>query len=196
MRWWLSLILVLLAVGTLRVAGCGDECGGCDDGNPCTRDTCDHYTRVIEEGYGCEPDETESGYACNHRRYSDGTPCGDGKVCLDGYCLNSCTVDCDDGNPCTSDQCSDSQECVNDPLPSMTLCYPISDRESVAGLCLDGVCTEPCHEDLGWDPCPVDSLQSHVCCPWAAEELRLYCVLASDCEQWRDESESAVELQP
>jgi hypothetical protein len=53
MKWLLSLVLVLLAVGTLRVVGCGDEEGltpcergrcfredACDDGDPCTHNLC------------------------------------------------------------------------------------------------------------------------------------------------------------
>ena len=43
MRWLVGFVLLLLALGTLRTVGCGDDdpCGGCDDGNPCTRDVCD-----------------------------------------------------------------------------------------------------------------------------------------------------------
>ena len=45
MRWLLSLVLVLLAVGTLRVVGCGDEADLCEDvlcedDNDCTTDAC------------------------------------------------------------------------------------------------------------------------------------------------------------
>ena len=42
MRYLAGFVFFLLALGTLRVVGCGDAspCGNCDDGNPCTMDTC------------------------------------------------------------------------------------------------------------------------------------------------------------
>jgi hypothetical protein len=46
-HWLLGFVLLLLALGTLRTVGCGDEspCGDCGDGNTCTRDFCDSFPR-------------------------------------------------------------------------------------------------------------------------------------------------------
>ena len=62
MKWLLSLVLVLLAVGTLRVVGCGDDdhfCVGEPVGTPCTFENGD-------DGLCLEVPDGEGGvrYAC------------------------------------------------------------------------------------------------------------------------------------
>ena len=110
MKWLLSLVLVLLAVGTLRVVGCGgDECGGCDDGDPCTEDRCVYAPEGfwnIDLNIGCSPEDPND-YHCTHRTRPDGFPCGGGNVCVDGGCTENLCQDvvCDDGLGCTEDEC-------------------------------------------------------------------------------------------
>ncbi|MEM6558654.1 MAG: hypothetical protein AAF605_02615 [Myxococcota bacterium] len=96
----------------------------CDDGNPCTLDT-------------CEPDST-----CSQVLAEDGISCGEveGSTCVQGACVApECIVaaNCDDGNPCTDDICDDFS-CSNPVLADQTSCS--SDGGS---RCVGGVCTEP-----------------------------------------------------
>ena len=99
--------------------GLDDDCDGdidnetCDDGNPCTTDTC----------LGAE--------GCNHEPLDSGE-CLDGDVCTvadhceAGVCVGT-LVDCGDDNPCTQDSCDGVGGCINAP---------------VVGVCDDGdACT-------------------------------------------------------
>ncbi|MBK8913180.1 MAG: hypothetical protein IPM64_01030 [Phycisphaerales bacterium] len=88
----------------------GDRCIGgvcvggppvvCDDGNPCTTDTCNPATGL-----------------CVFTPVPDGTPCNDGNACtgpdrcIGGNCTGAPIV-CDDGNPCTDDSCNPATGCV------------------------------------------------------------------------------------
>ena len=73
----------------------------CDDGNPCTLDSCD--------GAG----------GCSHAAVGDGTPCDDGNactvadICEAGSCSAGAAPDCDDGNVCTVDACDPASGCAN-----------------------------------------------------------------------------------
>lgn len=71
-----------------------DPCGApvdCDDGNPCTTDTCDPV-------HGCV--HVPIGIVCD-----DGNPCTAIDVCLSGRCVGV-NPGCDDYNPCTVDACT------------------------------------------------------------------------------------------
>lgn len=76
---------------------CVGELDSCDDQNPCTRDECD-------EGSGCshflEP------YGCD-----DNNLCTRGDRCEQGACLSGEPVNCDDGQPCTTDICDPETGC-------------------------------------------------------------------------------------
>ncbi|MEC9073471.1 MAG: hypothetical protein VX938_13855, partial [Myxococcota bacterium] len=68
----------------------------CDDGNPCTADTCDPVD-------GCLHSPTDEGEPCD-----DGDACTLETACDTGTCAcgDGCAApDCDDGNPCTADTC-------------------------------------------------------------------------------------------
>ena len=124
MRWLVGVVLFLLALGTLRMVGCGDEgpeCRtdeDCDDQNACTDDRC--YS------------------GCNHMPVQDWTPCDfDG---LDGICISGVCAEnpCDDGNECTDDLPGD--ECIYIPHHGGSC-----DWNGESGVCIDGVCEEdPC----------------------------------------------------
>lgn len=88
----------------------------CDDGNACTSDRCD-------VALGCVADAVMNGEACTFTGGAPGT-------CQDGDCAGCvAAADCDDGNPCTQDQCVGGS-CLNTPQ---------------SAVCDDG---DPCtHED-------------------------------------------------
>ena len=78
-----------------------DEDSDCDDGNPCTGNSC-------SDGW-CSPSDTEL----------NGTPCDDGDVCTigdscqEGACYGGAALACDDGNACTTDSCDSESGCTN-----------------------------------------------------------------------------------
>ena len=74
----------------------------CDDGNPCTDDTCDPATGCLNINITSNCDD---GNACT---YND--------TCFEGSCAGI-PIDCDDGDPCTTDTCDPAVGCINTPLP-------------------------------------------------------------------------------
>jgi hypothetical protein len=92
--------------------GTPNSCGdgtllNCDDGNPCTTDTCDAAT------------------GCVHTDNID--PCDDGSLCTlndtcGGGACHGTSLNCDDYNPCTVDSCDPQSGCVHVPEPEFTYC--------------------------------------------------------------------------
>ena len=80
----------------------GQGAKGCDDGTPCTADTCDPV-----EGCANKPDD---GAKCN-----DDNGCTDNDVCKGGSCQGN-AINCDDGDSCTLDACNGA--CVHQALSS------------------------------------------------------------------------------
>ncbi len=115
----------------------------CNDGNPCTEDSCDSETGCV---YG-----STSGAFCD-----DGDSCTVGDTCVDGACIGE-GESCNDGNPCTLDTCVGGQTCTNEALGG-TSC---DDGDACTGQDScgdDGVCVGPfpvtCDDG---DVCTVDS---------------------------------------
>ncbi len=79
----------------LCLAGEKDDC---DDGNPCTSDTCDAVA-------GCVYSLVDG--ACD-----DGDACTTGDHCAQGKCIPLDVTECGDGNPCTDDSCTPESGCV------------------------------------------------------------------------------------
>ncbi len=69
----------------------GGQVVNCDDGNPCTTDTCDSIS-------GCQ-------HANNTDECNDGNACTLGDVCSAGQCVAGPPMNCNDGNICTNDSC-------------------------------------------------------------------------------------------
>ena len=99
----------------------------CNDGNPCTTDSC-------QPQGGCQfiPADEEC---------SDGSKCTTGDHCLDGVCVITGFVDCEDDNPCTDDSCDPKVGCVNTanqaPCTDGTVCT-LGDQ-CVQNVCVPGV---------------------------------------------------------
>jgi hypothetical protein len=122
-------------------------CGGveCDDGNPCTEDSCDPTNgecRNLNATGDCE----------------DGDPCTAGEACDAGTCVGGAPVTCDDGDPCTEDVCLAGAGCRGIPTPG--LCDPeprcgdgrCDEGETCAVGATDGVCEQDC-SPLGFGRC-------------------------------------------
>lgn len=86
----------------------GEECsanapGACDDGNPCTTDSCTLNGLCL--------------HAQNKLACEDGFACTTGDICADGACLpGSATLSCDDDNFCTTDSCDSGLGCKHGKL--------------------------------------------------------------------------------
>jgi formylglycine-generating enzyme required for sulfatase activity len=121
----------------------GDACAGgwclggqfmnCDDGNPCTEDTCDAFV------------------GCNHENVLDDTPCTKNNIqgiCKTGVC--TCLPECD-GKECGSDGCGGNcgecpgllGECIDGQCQCEPMCEgnPCGD-DGCAGIC--GNCIPAC----------------------------------------------------
>lgn len=103
----------------------GTQFVDCDDGNPCTIDTCDPVV-------GCKHDIISTGQSCD-----DGDPCTIGETCQFGACVSSTLQECDDGNECTASTCVPHQGCVH--VPTEGSCED-GNRCTENDLCLNGTC--------------------------------------------------------
>jgi hypothetical protein len=132
--------------GNMMIVWGGNEGGryvigsGCDDGNPCTDDSCD-------QAAGCG--HTNNTNACN-----DGSACTTADVCSGGVCVGGAETNCDDGNACTTDSCDPATGCVvtnnTDPCTDGNACT--TGDACGGGACVGGApvtCAPPdqCHED-------------------------------------------------
>ena len=88
-----------------KCSGAALDSTACDDGTPCTTDSCDSIA-------GCT-------HKPNNAPCSDGEPCTKGDQCASGECLGGAVIcpcqddlSCSDGNPCTEDVCT-SGGCKN-----------------------------------------------------------------------------------
>ena len=80
---------------------CAGQAMSCDDGDPCTDDSCD-------PGSGCVA-------VYNTAPCDDGNICTTGEQCSAGFCSGGESLSCDDQNPCTNDACDATQGCVYEP---------------------------------------------------------------------------------
>ena len=171
----------LCGAGTFCCAG---SCAplGCDDGNPCTDDSCGGSgcvntanTDPCSDGDGCTVGDACAGGSCR-----SGSPmvCNDGNGCTDDACVSgSCrftdhTRTCDDGNACTSGDrcgggscnpgspvvCNDGNPCTDD------RCEPASGCET-SPTAMGTMC--------GVDQCgPWDSCTGFGCGPGDGNQFR------------------------
>jgi len=104
----------------------GGTCQGaprnCNDGNPCTADTCEPST-------GCVRTPVPSGAPCN-----DQNACTVGDACIRGACVGGSAVPCPSSGPCTVGSCDPTRGCIQLNAIDGTPCGP-------NGLvCFSGVC--------------------------------------------------------
>ena len=112
----------------------------CDDGNPCTADTCDAKLGCVYKAVPNAP--------CD-----DKNVCTDNDICKFGKCVGS-TKTCSDNNPCTEDSCSADGSCAH----VATATKPCNDGDlcTAKDACLDGTCKgTPLSCDDG-DACTAD----------------------------------------
>ncbi len=123
----------------------------CDDGKPCTLDSCD-----------------DASGDCKVANYADGTLCDDGTVCTQndackaGACAGS-KVDCDDSNPCTTDSCDTVAGCKS---AANTAACEDGNKCTLNDVCKDKACDAGATLDKCDDanPCTTDSCDAAVGC--------------------------------
>ncbi len=107
----------------------------CNDGNPCTTDSCDPQS-------GCV-------YTNNSEACSDGDACTENDTCSNGACAGT-PVSCDDGNACTTDACDHQTGCTH-------LAVTCSDDNVCNGI-------ETCDPQTGCQPgTPLDCNDGNPC---------------------------------
>ncbi len=128
--------------------GLDDNCDGktdeglCEDGDPCTKDTCntDGSCQHVQLG----------GMACD-----DGSICTQTDKCLSGKCVGGNNMNCDDNDPCTADSCDPFTGCVHVKSSDDTPCAD----DGVActlDVCKTGACKHIITDSL---PCQSDGEQ-------------------------------------
>ncbi|HEV8199592.1 MAG TPA: LamG-like jellyroll fold domain-containing protein [Candidatus Polarisedimenticolia bacterium] len=102
----------------------------CNDGDPCTADTCNGSNQCVNAPIdGCcataaDCDDTnvctddacvaqQCSYTPHNGACSDGSACTAGDVCSAGVCTGGAPVNCNDGNACTADSCVPATGCTH-----------------------------------------------------------------------------------
>ena len=144
----------LLSESTAPMPPASQACGGanaCDDGNPCTTDSCD-------PAKGCM-------HADNSAPCNDGDACTVADTCYAGACSGN-PLSCDDANPCTTDSCNGKTGC--DFVANTAQCND-GDPCTTGDACAGGVCGG---KSLGCDdgnPCTADSCDGKGACTHTAK---------------------------
>jgi Dictyostelium (slime mold) repeat len=148
--------------GCIFTATSGNKC---DDGNPCTsNDTCSGGVCAgagysCDDGNACTADACDGKGGCSHVALSgtaceDGDLCTVGDVCVAGVCTAGQPLDCDDGNPATSDSCQSNGTCVHLVAGPIASCpEPENDCFNIcmsANICdfTSGCCVSSCGDGL------------------------------------------------
>ncbi len=125
-----------------------DNDDACDDGNACTiTDQCVNGSCKgsgapdCDDGAPCTKDSCDPAVGCVH--VSGDGPCDDGDLCTvldhceEGACVGGGQLPCDDGNACTDDSCNAEDGCVF--LPNTAACDD-GNACTEADQCKDGWC--------------------------------------------------------
>jgi hypothetical protein len=124
----------------------------CNDDNPCTLDACDPGK------IGQDP----CSYVVTKGPCEDGDACTVGENCVGGVCLGA-PVECDDENPCTTDECSPSSGCFA--LDKDGVDCDDGDLCTGGDVCAGGKCVgdqgKACDDG---NPCTIDSCNDGKAC--------------------------------
>jgi hypothetical protein len=88
----------------------------CNDGNACTTDSCSSQTGCLNMPVGgCTP-------CTSNTQCDNGNACDGAESCSNGRCRNNPPPACDDGDPCTTDGCSQATGCTHALQPTCGSC--------------------------------------------------------------------------
>ncbi len=122
----------------------------CDDGDPCTDDTCDPTAGCAHADVACP---ATCGPGDDGLRCSDGTACTVGDTCSAGSCVGT-PLTCDDADPCTVDTCDPQLGCTYSEEANAPTCL----TSAQCGFAADHT---PCVADA--DPCTQDGCLEGAC---------------------------------
>ena len=123
----------------------GGTCSGgpalaCNDGNPCTDDSC-------SESKGCIA-------GANTATCDDGNACTTKDTCSGGKCGKGVAKSCDDNNPCSDDSCDEVKGCVS--AANSAVCSD-GNACTAGDACKSGACTSgPALACVDVNPCTMD----------------------------------------
>ncbi|MCO4761133.1 MAG: hypothetical protein KC502_06485 [Myxococcales bacterium] len=150
------------------IANCCKLNGNCNDGNPCSIDSCDKSTGQCSHA-------PVSGLGCG-----DGSKCTVGDVCVGGLCKGAAYLGCDDDKPCTLDYCLSQTGCHH----LLTVTGLCSDDDPCNGIehcsvggCLPGVAPD-CDDGK---PCTLDLCEKAKGCVSAFKQPGTSCDDGSGC---------------
>ncbi|MFT5430118.1 MAG: hypothetical protein ACI9OJ_000791 [Myxococcota bacterium] len=148
----------------------------CNDGDPCTADSCHPVLgcqntpqNLCTDGNPCTEDVCEPNQGCtfppNQDSCNDGSVCSTGDKCQGGSCSGTATLNCNDNNPCTADQCDPISGCFHtnnsNPCTDNNACTP-------SDICQGGSCVGTgaldCDDN---NPCTTDSCAAGAGCQYA-----------------------------
>ena len=151
-------------------AALGPSGKGCDDGKPCTADTCDPKTGCVstnsdgtacDDGLACSKGDAckggackagdETGCGCNSdadcQAGDDGDACNGKTICDKAGGIGKCAVDpksvvtCPDGGPCATSACDKKTgACSSVAKADATACDADGDLCTVGDACVQGAC--------------------------------------------------------
>ncbi len=122
-----------------KAGACVKTPASCDDGNPCTVDSCDPATgcstAAVPVPKTCGPNKDQP-CGCD-----DLNACTVGDVCVDTTCKGTAVV-CDDKNDCTTDSCDASGTgCSSTKKVENSVCDDGDAHCTTGDKCISGVCT-------------------------------------------------------
>ncbi len=133
----------------------GDKCkeGSCDSGKPkkCSSpDVCTLSKCSVKDGK-CKFEDALNGLPCD-----DGNQCTEGDACKGGSCKAGSLSNCDDANPCTTDQCQGAKGCTN--VANTKPCDADGSKCTAGDKCKAKVCVVgPAKNCDDKNPCTSDS---------------------------------------
>jgi len=146
---------------------------GCDDGDQCTLDDkCSQgqcmgtASLKCDDGDVCTDDYCDPAVGCatkyNTAPCDDESFCTQVDACLDGKCTGASPLDCDDGNPCTLDECNPVAGCghTEQDIACSDGTECTAGDQCIAGQCVGGPAVL-CDDD---NPCTDDSCDPAVGC--------------------------------
>lgn len=142
----------------------------CDDGSACTIDGCNPQS-------GCTR-QPISGCCDSDADCADASACTINERCLAGACISD-PLECDDGNPCTTDRCQAASGCSYTPVPNGQSC---SDGNVCNGVetCQSGSCAAGTAPDCSdGTPCTTDTCVPALGCQHTA--VPGCCFVDADC---------------
>ena len=138
---------------------CGGQCGGCNDGNPCTMDLCDFM-------FTCKHVADAGAEVCD-----DGDACTTEDICVAGICVGVVLKDCSDGLFCNGEETCDPDTgaCVDGEKPESsdgiycTVDYCDENSDSIGHSPQDADCDDS-------NPCTIDVCSAQAGCEHAFED--------------------------